>query len=528
MKNRIILIFAVLAFALLFLGNSSLLITDSVESNYALTAKEMVTSGDWLSPQIYGKYWFDKPIFFYWLTAISFKLLGFTEFAARLFPALFAVFSLALVYWGGKKLYNKQAGIFSAIILLCSVEFFLIGKSVITDSVLFLFFSGTLLFFYLGYSGDSRYFYLMYLCGALATLTKGPVGFLLPGLIILLFLIKERNWQVLKRIHLIKGVILFLVVALPWYGIMYVLHGSDFIDVFFGTHNFLRATVSEHPRDNVIYYYTLVNLLALFPWSGLFLVIFYQKITLKNFVWSAKEHFLLLWAGTVFVFYQCMATKYLTYTYPLLFPLAIFLGGCLEKQFNIIKNKFYLVFTLFGSFTLICAAYLAVYKWHIAGENLFYVPLSMMVTAVLCLHLIKSEYSIFYLIGSTHLVLYIALIFCIAVPFSMQRSAKDAGEFLRHNYTDKMIGVYGCYPTSAVFYADRQIVRLLPSEAVNRFAPQAYSWSSKNVMPYADINEKSYDVILVKDNAADEFYKKTSAKWDIEQKIGVWNVLLRR
>lgn len=80
-----------LAALLLFFGNGQLWITDSVESNYALTAKEMVLSGDWISPQIYGNYWYDKPVFFYWLTAAGFKIFGFNEFAARFFPALFGI-----------------------------------------------------------------------------------------------------------------------------------------------------------------------------------------------------------------------------------------------------------------------------------------------------------------------------------------------------------------------------------------------------------------------------------------------------
>ena len=89
-------VFWLAALLLLFVFNGSLLITDSVESNYALTAKEMVVSGDWLSPQIYGQYWFDKPVFFYWLTALGFKIFGFTEFAARFFPSCFGLAGLAL------------------------------------------------------------------------------------------------------------------------------------------------------------------------------------------------------------------------------------------------------------------------------------------------------------------------------------------------------------------------------------------------------------------------------------------------
>ncbi len=93
-----------LAVLLLFFGNGQLWITDSVESNYALTAKEMVLSGDWISPQIYGNYWYDKPVFFYWLTAAGFKIFGFNEFAARFFPALFGMAGLGLLVYAAKKL----------------------------------------------------------------------------------------------------------------------------------------------------------------------------------------------------------------------------------------------------------------------------------------------------------------------------------------------------------------------------------------------------------------------------------------
>lgn len=259
-----------LAALLLFFGNGQLWITDSVESNYALTAKEMVLSGDWISPQIYGNYWYDKPVFFYWLTAAGFKIFGFNEFAARFFPALFGMAGLGLLVYAAKKLYGEKTAFWSGVILMTSTEFFLISKSVITDSTLFFFFSMALVFFYLGYSTQQKnYYYGMYTGMALATLTKGPIGFLLSGLIMVLFLVFTRGWREIKNMKVFSGGLLFFLIAAPWYVAMYNLHGSAFIDQFFGTHNFLRATVSEHPRDNVFYYYTLVLLLALFPWSGL-------------------------------------------------------------------------------------------------------------------------------------------------------------------------------------------------------------------------------------------------------------------
>ena len=86
---KTLLFFFLAAFLFLLWGSWLLPVTDPVESNYALTAKEMVLSGNWISPQIYGRFWYDKPIFYYWELALSFALFGFNEMAARL-PAAIA------------------------------------------------------------------------------------------------------------------------------------------------------------------------------------------------------------------------------------------------------------------------------------------------------------------------------------------------------------------------------------------------------------------------------------------------------
>lgn len=366
------------AIVLLFFCNGSILVTDSVESNYALTAKEMVLSGDWLSPKIYGRYWYDKPVMFYWLTALGFELFGFTEFGARFFPAIFGLLGIGLVSYGGYRLYNEKVGFYSGVILLSSVEFFLISKMIITDAVFFLFFSATLLFFYLGYSDKHPLFwYFMYASSGFAVLTKGPIGILLPGLIITFFLVWQRDWIMLKRCKLFSGMLLFCAIAVPWYAAMYALHGSKFINVFFGVHNFLRATVSEHPRDNVWYYYLLVNALSLFPWSALLPVTLWKHMR-KGLGFEQSEKFLLLWAVTIFVFFQCMATKYLTYTYPLLFPLSIFLAKELvTREKELLLTGYFLHVELF-LITLSGAAVWVYLKGLVTVENLLLLPFSLL------------------------------------------------------------------------------------------------------------------------------------------------------
>lgn len=515
------------AAALLFVGNGSLLITDSVESNYALTAKEMVLSGDWLSPQIYGHYWYDKPIFFYWLTALAYKMFGFTEFASRFFPALFGLGSVALLAWGGSKLENARSGFFSALVLLSSVEFFLISKSVITDAVLFFFFSATLLFFYLGYcDGRARYWYIMYAAAGFAVLTKGPIGVLLPGLIITLFLLWQRDWRVLKRMHLVSGILLCAVVSVPWYAVMYSLHGSDFINTFFGTHNFLRATVYEHPRDDVFYYYTLVNLLALFPWSGLIPWAAYKWWRQGQRSLEEQQKFLLLWALVVFIFFQCMATKYITYTYPLLFPASLLLGSMLAKYTDCADGG-YMFFVGGGLAVLLGGAWFAVSNKIIASELLFLLPLALIVGVMLdyILRFVTSERVCSIAVMSA--VFYIALIFSLAIPFSEQRSAKNLGEMLTENDVHE-VGLYGKYPTSAVFYSSSKIVKLMHEREVAGYVPKDFSWTSKNVMPYATLEQNPYRIVVVTSKSYDKFISQQNDEWQVIDADKSWIVLMAK
>ena len=100
----------IFALVLFFTGSWLLPITDPTESVYALTAKEMLAAGDWLSPRIYGDFWFDKPIMFYWELLIAYKIFGVGEFASRFFPAVFATLGMLLTYFFGAKLYGKKIG----------------------------------------------------------------------------------------------------------------------------------------------------------------------------------------------------------------------------------------------------------------------------------------------------------------------------------------------------------------------------------------------------------------------------------
>ena len=509
-------ILMILTGIMIFYGNHNLLITDNVESNYALTAKEMVMSGDWISPQIYGQYWFDKPILFYTVTAFAYLVFGCTEFASRFFPAIFGLASVALIGWSGKKLYSEKVGFYSAIVLASSFEFFLISKMVITDSLLFFFFSLALISFLLGYEkNESKYYYGFYLGAALAVLTKGPIGILLPGLIITLFLLIKRDFKALRSMKIISGSMLFLIIALPWYSTMIVLHGKNFIDVFFGTHNFLRDTVSEHPKDNVFYFYTVVAILALFPWVG-FIPEFIKKITankLEILRMNSKILFLILWVSCVFVFFQLIATKYLSYTYPLVFPSALLLGKYFADNRAIIKYNRAIIWNSFFYVFIMLSGGWCFQNKLISLNSLYFLVGGIGVLLIGNLYLFfqgNKKTNIIAIAVSAYL-LNLILINNICLPLAQNRSAKNIAQEIQSLTDNKEVYVYGNYPTSAVFYSGKKIVKLVPNKELDDFKPEGFNWNSKNVMPYVPM-----EYIVVND---DVLVLLQSKDWDNFTKI---------
>ena len=488
MNSRKIIIFGAAFFLFILLGNR-LPITDPVESNYALTAKEMILSNDWLSPRIYGQVWFDKPIMIYWLIGAMFKILGLSEVAARCIPAFFGACGVVLSEWFVSKIANPQQGLIAAGILGTSLQYFMISKLLIPDIVLFVFDSAALVFFFLGYfQGEGKkycWYILIYPCMALAVLTKGPVGVLLPILIVLVFLGFEKNWSELKRMRIFSGLFLFSAIALPWYLFMYAKHGESFLNTFFGIHNYLRATVSEHPKDDVFYYYFIVFILSTLPWTGLAiggLYIGFKGVLKRN----AKMSLLIIWSVIYFIFYSFMATKYLTYTFPMLFPVVVLASFFVDSELHSPARR-QIILVLLPLSIFLFGALAVCYKY--VGKDLF-VGMVAVASFVLAFTRWKSGknniYKTLYTGLCAIIIFYIFLSATVLPTIAETRSdKKDLAELL-NMYYDYKIGTYGFYNTSAVFYTGQIIMKIEPQVEGDKDLEE--SWSAKKyTMPKSNL-----------------------------------------
>ncbi|HWR09681.1 glycosyltransferase family 39 protein [Sporomusa sp.] len=490
-KKSAVGIFLISFFFYLFF-NHTLPITDPVESNYVLTAKEMVLASDWLSPRIYGNVWFDKPVFFYWLTAIAFQLFGFSEWAARLAPALFAAAGLTLLYWFAAKITKPAVAILAVLIMGTSFEYIVLAKLVITDMVFFFFNGAALGFFYLGYvkmDGTKRWYLVAYVSMALAVLTKGPIGALLPGLVMLLFIAVQRNWAELKEMSIPAGVFLFAVVALPWYVAMYAAHGAEFINNFFGVHNYLRATVSEHPQDNVSYYYIAVFLLSMLPWSALAIKALIQGCKDWRSQSSPLLLFLFIWVVAYFGFYSLMATKYLTYTFPILFPVAILTAVHLDRMLAQGKATA-IVYWAGVPLMLLLVGYMAVAYRYLAGFGLIVTVVSLVLLLLLSWWKSRGQTatSVFKLLCLCQLGSYIVLSLFVFPAMAESRSGKGLAESIA-GFGVERIGLYQFYSTSEVFYSDNVAVKLEPSGMLPLRQSGTLDWSSKYTMPIQGLTD---------------------------------------
>ena len=325
---------ALCAFLFFFkLGNMAL--TDPDETFYAQTAKEMLNRGEWITPYLYGKPQFEKPILIYWLIESSYKVFGVNETAARLPSAIFGLLGVIAMYLLGTFLFDRRAGFLSAIILATNIEYIILSRACITDMVLTVLMLIGALFFFYGYMKKEGHFYILSSAAfGLAVLTKGPMAILLPAIIFFVFLLLAKDLGELKKIPLGWCVLVFILVAGPWYLMAYKIHGKEFIDAFFGFQNVTRFMQSEHKTGSQFYYNIPVIFGGFFPWSVFLPVGLWYMFKRGNrpetggrgLIEKKSSIFALIWFFVIFLFFSASRTKLPTYVFPSFISLALIVG----------------------------------------------------------------------------------------------------------------------------------------------------------------------------------------------------------
>ena len=257
---------------LFFLGLGDMGLTDRDEGRNAEAGREMFESGDRLTPTFNGELRVAKPVLLYWLMEQSYRLFGSNEFAARFPSALFGVGLILMHYLFLVHQRDRTVALFGGLMLLLNLEILGLGRMALTDSVLIFFTTASLYGFWLGLHGTGgarRWVWMFYIGMALATLTKGPVGFAVPLIVAALYLTWTRRWQDYwqKGVPL-AGTLLLVLLAAPWYAAMFLVHGDAYATGA-KAHTIGRFLSPMEGHQGTIFFYLPVLLLGFFPWSAL-------------------------------------------------------------------------------------------------------------------------------------------------------------------------------------------------------------------------------------------------------------------
>ncbi len=308
------------------LGRYSLAEPD--EARYAEIAREILELGDWVTPHLnYVKY-FEKPPFVYWLTAITFDLFGAREGVARLWPALFGVMGIAMARALGRSMYDAWTGDAAAAILAASPFYFGLSQILTLDMPLTGLMTIALGAFWFAYCSDGcqwRWVLVFHGATGLAVLTKGPVAAVLNGGIIVAFLLVRRNWSAFRWLLSPGGILLFLLITLPWF-VLVSRRNPEFLDFFiFDQHVKRFLNPSEHQQG--LWFFFPIVFGGMLPWTAF--AVFAPRI-LRQFVArlltqrvSDATLFCVLWSSIVFAFFSLSGSKLATYVLPMFCPLAI-------------------------------------------------------------------------------------------------------------------------------------------------------------------------------------------------------------
>lgn len=334
-------LFLILVGLFLFTYNlGSLYFVDEDEAMYAEVAREMLERQDWIYPHCNYAYWIDKPPLVPWGIAISFKLFGINEFTVRLWHSIIAVFGILVIYLIAKELFNSEVGLFSGLILATSLQYFYQARMVLCDIPLTFFITLSLYFFLIFVRRRIIFFYyLSVVAMALATLTKGPIGFVIPVLVIgiYLFFTREKLFTRSGPLHTLMGLLLFSGIVSPWFIMQILRYKWHFIDRFFLFKNLERIlrpidVVSTKTKPDPIYSYIFIIAAGFLPWSGVMCYSVYQWIKKCRKEKKKEIFFPLMWAGVIFLLFTLVAMKVPRYIMPIYPVLAIITGKFFEEE----------------------------------------------------------------------------------------------------------------------------------------------------------------------------------------------------
>ena len=305
------------------------------EGRYSEIPREMVATGDWLTPRLNGIKYFEKPALQYWATAAAFTVFGEHHWTARLWPALTGFLGIFATTFATARLFGLQAGLIAGAVLAGSLLWNVIGHVNTLDMGVSFFLAAAVFALCLGQRDDvylrepspesRRWQDGAWVLLALAILSKGLIGLVLPAAAVVAYAVWERDWGFILRIRPFRGLMILLAITAPWF-IAVSLANPEFARFFFIHEHFERFLTKTHGRYQPMWYFIPILLIGMLPWLGSLvqgIAAGFRRDAGRRF---QPRRFLLVWAVLVFVFFSASSSKLASYILPIFPALAALIG----------------------------------------------------------------------------------------------------------------------------------------------------------------------------------------------------------
>ncbi len=476
---------------------------DLDEGAFSEATREMMVGKDYITTYLNGELRFDKPILFYWFQLWGIGSFGVHEFGARIASAWFALLWIGATFVFVRHLVDTQSAFWSAFLMLTTLQISIISKAAIADALLNFTIAASMFSIYLYYlKRSSKYIYLTFAFMALGLLTKGPVAILIPLAVSSIFFVWQGEWRAyLKALFHIPAILLFLLIALPWYYLEYQAQGEAFINGFFFKHNVERFGASMEQHSGPLFYYIGVIAVGMLPFSTLLWGAYHE---IKSKLHDPLVRFLLIWFGFVLLFFSFSGTKlphYVIYGYT---PLIILMAKGVERT----QSESLIMLPLFVFLLLMIALpdllvwmqdtikdeYLLIVLENIHKEFGLHYKALLFGLSLLLVALGVTKLTKEYKIIATGTIFIIALNFGVLKSYSalVQQPIKEAALFAKHNALE--VVMWRLNTPSFSFYSQRITSKREPKvgEILLTRSPQL-----KAIKHYEVLYQK-YGVVLAK------------------------------
>lgn len=330
-RRRIFYLLLALGLFLFFFRLGDRPFRDPDEGRYAHIAWQMITSGDWLAPRIFGIDYLRKPPLFYWLIAGSFKLFGQGEWQARMVPALFGFAAVPAIYFFTLRFFGARSAAFAALFLLANPWHVNVSRFLVIDTVFSFFVVASFYLFFLALSAEKEkktlYYSLFYAAVALAFLAKGVLAVVLPGLTVFVYgLSTRRFWKIVREMRLVLGAGIFLAIAAPWF-VWMTQNKPGFWNVFFVREHLSRFAAKEFEHQEAWWFYFALMFAFFLPW----LLVPGPVKTAARSSRDGAGKFLFVWTAATVVFLSLSKSKLATYLMPAIPPVCVLLGDAYAR-----------------------------------------------------------------------------------------------------------------------------------------------------------------------------------------------------